>query len=168
MPLNSVIKYRFLINLNNPQYAVWFLKQSHHKAHKTQQLNVCAKLFYLQKQNGTKWQQGSHIHAQLSLIECSAEKFYLVSKDLGKALHRAEEMFVIKLLQRMCIIQVWTYSLHLMFPEPRDDPSTFSPYIQSITTEYRKNGGPYWKEFSFQDALLILKHSKCVEGNLNL
>lgn len=113
-------------------------EKNHHKAHKTQQLNICAKLFYLQKQNGTKWQQGSHIHAQLSLIECSAEKLYLVSKDLGKALHRAEEMFVIKLLQRMCIIPVWTYSLHLMFPEPRDDPSTFFPYIQSITTEFRK------------------------------
>lgn len=145
-------------------------EKNHHKAHKTQQLNICAKLFYLQKQNGTKWQQGSHIHAQLSLIECSAEKLYLVSKDLGKALHRAEEMFVIKLLQRMCIIPVWTYSLHPNVPRAK----RWSQYIFPIYSVHyhrvqeTKTGGPYWKEFSFQDALLILKHSKCVEANLNL
>lgn len=143
---------------------------SHHKAHKTQQLNICAKLFYLQKQNGTKWQQGSHIHAQLNLIECSAEELYLVSKDLGKALHRAEEMFVIKLLQRMCIIQVLTQFVTPNVPRAK----RWSQYIFPIYSVYyhrvqeTKTGGPYWKEFSFQDALLILKYSKCVEGNLNL
>lgn len=31
--------------------------------HTTKHSNICVKLFYLQKQNGTKWKEGSHIHA---------------------------------------------------------------------------------------------------------
>lgn len=167
MPLDSVVKYRFLSNKQSSICSM-ILRQSHHKAHKTQQLNICAKLFYLQKQNGTKWQQGSHIHAQSDRV-LSRETLFSqqgpwksTSQGRGNVCDQTTSMYVYNL------------RLNIFLPPNVPRAKRWSQYIFPIYSVYdhrvqeTKTGGPYWKEFSFQDALLILKHSKCVEGNLNL
>lgn len=96
----------------------------------------------------------------------SAIELYLVCEDDEKALYTAEERFEIS--RRKCRPEdnnTNCYQCQETMPVDFFSPkySLFKCRVQKT-----KTGGPYWKEFSFQVALLISKLSISIEDALKL